>query len=203
MKLKGENISLRALEPSDIDLLYQWENDTETWSVSNTQTPFSRFLLEQYIASAHQDIYTTKQLRLMIDLSPALAPSSSTLLASSLVEEGSQNDLQEEKSRTIGCIDLFDFEPNHLRAGIGILIADKSNRKKGYASEALKILTEYCFHTLNLHQLYCNITIENESSVLLFQKHGFQISGIKKQWIRNGYKFIDELFLQKIQYKNS
>ena len=74
-----------------------------------------------------------------------------------------------EESRTIGCLDIFDFDPNHLRAGIGILIADKSNRKKGYASEALEILTEYCFHSLNLHQLYCNITIENESSLLLFQ----------------------------------
>jgi len=181
MKLKGKNISLRAIEPSDIDKLYQWENDTETWSVSNTQSPFSHFLLEQYIASAHQDIYSAKQLRLMIDLSPSL------------------NEFPVEESRTIGCIDLFDFDPNHLRAGIGILIADKSDRKKGYASESLELLIEYCFHTLNLHQLYCNITISNETSVLLFQKHGFQIAGIKKHWIRDGQKFIDELFLQKIR----
>ena len=180
MKLKGQNISLRAIEPADIDFLYQWENDSETWSVSNTQSPFSHFVLEQYITSAHQDIYTAKQLRLMIDLTPSPSPMG-------------------DGSRTIGCIDLFDFEPNHLRAGIGILIADKSNRKKGYASEALEILTEYCFHSLNLHQLYCNITIENESSVLLFQKHGFQITGIKKQWNRIGSEFKDELFLQLIR----
>jgi diamine N-acetyltransferase len=180
MKLQGQNISLRAIEPSDIDVLYQWENDTQTWKVSNTQTPFSRFVLEQYIESAHQDIYSTKQLRLMIDLSTSLSPNG-------------------EGRRTIGCIDLFDFDPNNLHAGIGILIADKSDRRKGYASEALEILIEYCFHSLNLHQLYCNITTDNESSVLLFQKQGFQITGIKKQWIRDGNKFKDELLLQKIR----
>ncbi len=172
MKLQGQHILLRAIEPSDIDVLYKWENDTETWNVSNTQTPYSRFVLEQYIASAHQDIYSVKQLRLIIC---------------------------DKENNAIGSIDLFDFEPNHLRAGVGILIADKSDRKKGHASEALSLLMEYCFLSLNLHQLYCNITIDNEPSILLFQKHGFQITGMKKQWIRDGEKFKDELLLQRIR----
>ena len=172
MKLKGKIVSLRAIEPSDIDVLYQWENDTETWNVSNTQTPYSRFVLEQYIASAHQDIYSVKQLRLMIC---------------------------NEEERAVGSIDLFDFDPNHLRAGIGILVADKSDRKKGYAFDALNVLVDYCFSILNLHQLYCNITIDNEASILLFQKQGFQVTGIKKQWVRDGDVYKDELLLQKIK----
>ena len=172
MKLQSENITLRALEPEDIDYLYQWENDAENWKVSNTQAPFSRFVLEQYIATAHQDIYSVKQLRLIIC---------------------------DKQNKPVGCIDLFDFEPSHLRAGIGVLIADKTERRKGYASEALELLIDYSHQTLNLHQLYCNITIDNEASVLLFQKHGFQITGIKKQWIREGGKFIDELLLQRIR----
>lgn len=172
MKLKNEHITLRAIEPSDIDALYEWENDTDNWTVSNTQTPFSRFVLEQYMASAHQDIYSVKQLRLMIC---------------------------NEENKAIGSIDLFDFDPNNLRAGIGILIAEKTDRKKGYASEALKLLMDYCFSSLNLHQLYCNITIDNEASVLLFQKHGFLITGMKKEWIRAGEKFKDELLLQRMR----
>jgi diamine N-acetyltransferase len=172
MKLKGEHITLRAIEPSDIEVLYAWENDTENWNVSNIQAPFSRFVLEQYIASAHEDIYTAKQLRLMIC---------------------------NKENTAVGNIDLFDFDANHLRAGIGILIADKSDRRKGYASEALSLLIDYCFETLNLHQVYCNITTDNESSVLLFQKHGFLITGIKKQWIRAGNKYKDELLLQLIK----
>lgn len=172
MKLTGINISLRALEPTDIDLLYQWENDTEVWEVSSTQTPFSRFVIEQYLAISHQDIYTTKQLRLVIE---------------------------NTEKRPVGCIDLFDFEPNHQRAGIGVLIANKSDRRNNYATEALKILIDYCFSTLNLHQLYCNITEDNEASILLFQQSGFEITGIKKQWIRSGPLFKNELLLQLLR----
>jgi diamine N-acetyltransferase len=172
MKLKKGNISLRAIEPSDIDLLYVWENDPENWNVSSTQTPFSKFVLEQYITSSHEDIYTAKQLRLIIT---------------------------EDENKAIGSIDLFDFDPNHLRAGIGILIAHKEDRRKGYASTALDLLINYCFEILNLHQLYCNVTTDNESSILLFQKHGFQITGIKKDWIREGSKYKDELLLQLIR----
>ncbi|MBA3706733.1 MAG: GNAT family N-acetyltransferase [Bacteroidetes bacterium] len=172
MKLQGQNIFLRAIEPSDIDILYQWENDVENWKVSNTQAPFSRFVLEQYITSSHQDIYSVKQLRLIIC---------------------------DSNKKPLGCIDLFDFDPNHLRCGIGILISEKSDRRKGYASEALELLIDYCFSVLNVHQLYCNITTDNEASVLLFQKYGFQITGIKKQWIRDGDMYKDELFLQRIK----
>ena len=174
MKLSGKNISLRALEPSDVAIIYNWENDPENWTVSNTQAPYSRFVLEQYLASAHQDIYSVKQLRLIIC---SIA----------------------DNNKPIGTIDLFDFEPNHQRAGIGILIAEKSDRKKGYASEALDILIQYGFEVLNLRQLFCNITVDNEASISLFQKHGFEISGNKKQWIRDGKNFKDELILQKFK----
>ena len=95
-------------------------------------------------------------------------------------------------------IDLFDFDANNKRAGIGILIGETSERKKGFASEALQLLIDYCFDTLNLHQVYCNVGIDNEASILLFQKHLFQITGIKKQWNRVGAKMVDELLMQRI-----
>lgn len=169
--LTGKKIKLRALEPSDLELLYHWENDAATWTVSNTQTPFSKYVLEQYIANAHLDIYSTKQLRLIIcDL----------------------------KDKAIGCIDLFDFDPNHKRAGVGILIASTNDRKKGYATEALELLIKYAFSTLNLHQLYCNITTDNEASIKLFKRHKFKIAGTKKDWIRDGNSFLDECIFQLI-----
>lgn len=180
MKLTGNQILLRAIETSDIDLLYTWENDTDNWKVSNTQTPFSRHVLTQYMETAHLDIYTTKQLRLII-----------------AEHHTASGPLKEAKA--IGCIDLFDFDPNHLRAGIGILIADSNDRRKGHASEALTLLINYCFELLNLNQLYCNIGIDNESSILLFKKHGFEITGVKKSWIRAGNSFKDELTLQLLR----
>lgn len=169
--MSRKNISLRALEPEDIDLLYIWENDTTIWNLSNTLTPFSRKVLNDYLLQAHLDIYTTKQLRLVICLPSGTA---------------------------IGCIDLFDFDPQHLRAGVGILIADTAERNKGYASEALLLLIAYCKSKLNLHQLYCSIASSNKESISLFEKANFKLIGCKKDWQRIGSVYEDELFYQCI-----
>ena len=169
--IKGTNIFLRALEPSDLDLLYQWENNTDTWKVSNTLAPFSKYVLEQYILNSHQDVYTTRQLRLMICLN---------------------------EGRCVGCIDLFDFEPSHGRAGVGVLIAE-SHRQGGLASEALELLINYCFNTLDLKQIYCNILTGNEASLKLFKKHSFEITGTKKQWVRVNGTWQDEYLLQLLR----
>ena len=99
----------------------------------------------------------------------------------------------------IGTIDLFDFDPLHQRAGIGILVAASQNRRKGYASEALSALIRYAFETLQLKQLYCNILENNPASIELFQKAGFEITGIKKNWIRSDSDWLDEYLLQLLR----
>ncbi|MEZ5082898.1 MAG: GNAT family protein [Bacteroidales bacterium] len=172
--LKSRNIVLRALELSDVDLLYQWENDEELWYLSNTLVPFSKFTLEQYILSASQDIFTNKQLRLMIDKK------------------------NQGITKTIGSIDLFDFDPANKRAGIGILIVD-GERNKGVASEALKIVLDYCFDVLHLHQVYCNILPNNDASIKLFKKFNFVLAGTKKEWIRVKGKWLDEHIFQLVR----
>lgn len=168
-------VKLRAIEKSDLECLYNWENDPSNWSYSYTYTPFSKDVLKLYIEQAGQDIYTSKQLRLMIDLE----------------DNGA--------TRTIGCVDLFDFEPRHQRAGVGILIGNEADRKNGHASEALKQLITYAFTTLNLNQLFCNIAIDNTASLALFTKHGFSITGTKKQWLHINNNWVDEHTLQLLR----
>ena len=170
--LKGEKSNLRALEPEDLEFLYTIENNESFWEISHTQTPFSKYLLKQYLENAHLDIFEAKQLRLLI----------------------------EEKStkRQIGLIDLFDFNPQHKRAGIGILI-HPDFQKSGFAFEALSILIDYAFKYLNVHQLYANITANNSKSISLFTKHKFKKVGIKKDWILSEGKFKDEILFQLIK----
>jgi diamine N-acetyltransferase len=182
MQLVGELIQLRALEPTDLNCLYRWENDTTVWSVSGTMAPFSKYVLEQYLSSSHHDIYTNKQLRLMIDL------------IFDDEEEG-----QGEEGRSIGCIDLFDFDPKNKRAGVGILIANSNDRGKGYATEALHLLLDYGFDVLDLHQIYSNVRVDNETSLALFKKLGFEITGLKQDWIYDAGKYVDEYTLQLIR----
>jgi diamine N-acetyltransferase len=170
--LSNNTVILRAIEPEDVELLYCWENDPEIWEVSHTLTPFSKYILALYIKNSDRDIYESKQLRLMID-----------------------NPL----GKTVGSIDIFDFDPYHSRAGIGILIHNTNERSKGYATAALDLLIPYCFNKLNIHQLYANIESENKASRSLFEKQDFTICGIKKEWLRSDGGWKDELLMQLIK----
>jgi diamine N-acetyltransferase len=170
--MKYKEISLRALEPEDLELLYEWENNISYWTISNTVVPFSKYTLKRYLEDSHKSIYESGQVRLMIDHIP--------------------------DNTTIGTIDIFDFDPFHKRAGIGILVANEQNRRKGYATMALKCLIDYCFNILMLHQLYCGILANNCESIDLFKKVGFVQSGIKKDWIRASDGYLDEYVFQMI-----
>lgn len=160
---------MRACEPQDIDQLYQWENDTTVWHVTNTYIPFSKHTLQKYLDSI-QDIYTDRQLRLII----------------------------ESEGRAVGMLDLFDFEPYHLRAGIGILIAEQSDRDKGLATDAIEALKKYCKEFLGMRILYCNILANNTPSLRLFEKCGFTYCGTRTAWHRVGSQMIDEKIFQVI-----
>ncbi len=175
---ESERLELRALEPEDLDLIYQWENDTQVWEISNTIFPYSKYILRKYLDNAHLDIFHIKQQRLMIDLKSNHDPVS------------------------IGTIDLFDFEPFHNRIGIGILIKEKKYRGKGYAKEALNLTVNYLFQILNVHQVYCNITKDNEISLNLFQSIGFEIAGEKKDWLKTTKGWKNEYLLQLINKNN-
>ena len=99
---------------------------------------------------------------------------------------------------SIGSIDIFDFDPYHLRAGLGILIADEKYRRKGLAFMSLTCIIDYCFKNLRLHQLFCNILADNLESIQLFSKLGFTRAGIKKEWIKIPEGYIDEYIFQLI-----
>ncbi|WP_242119325.1 GNAT family N-acetyltransferase [Aestuariivivens sediminicola] len=169
--LKGEHIFLRALEPEDLELIFSIENNETFWEISNTQTPYSRYMIKQYLDQAHKDIFEVKQLRLVI----------------------SNYDRE-----AMGLIDIFDYDFKNARAGVGILIKDENNRSRGYGKEALKILMNYCFSHLNLHQLYCNVSEDNEASLKLFASLGFRKVGLKRDWNRTEGYFKNEYMFQFI-----
>jgi diamine N-acetyltransferase len=168
--IKGTQTALRPLEITDLDVLCQWENDSDHLLLGNTLTPFSRFFLEQYILGSNNKIYEDRQLRLVI--------------------EGPGGE-------AVGLIDLFDFDPHHRRAAVGILIG-KAHREKGFASEALDLVIEYAGGVLGLKQLYATADAGNNSSKALFLKKGFVLAGTKRQWNLRGRHWVDEDFLQLI-----
>lgn len=169
--LKGAQIFLRALEPEDLEFIYTIENDEKIWEVSATQTPYSKFLLKQYLENAHLDIYEAKQLRLVISTNA---------------------------HKVVGLIDLYDFNPTHSRAGVGILIHDTEDRGKGYGKEALNLLMNYGKTHLRLNQLYASIAEDNKVSQNLFIDSGFKFIGQRKDWTFVNGTFKNENLYQHI-----
>lgn len=170
MFIRGQSVYLRALEPSDAEILYRWENNTALWPVSFTQAPYSYFVLEEYVNAAHQDIYTNKQLRLMIC---AVAD-----------------------DKPIGIADLFEFDPQHGRCGVGIYI-DENARRQGYATEVIGLIRDYAFSVLHLKQVFAHVGAGNAASLALFARSGFEKAGLKKSWNKTGLnQYEDVWFLQ-------
>ena len=156
-------ITLRCAEPEDAGQIFLWENDRDIWRVSGTHVPYSRFQIEQFLLG-NNDLFSNKQLRLMIDLN--------------------------ESGKSIGCIDIFDYDSFNDRAGLGILI-DKAFRQQGYAKAALALCVEYLFHDVMLHQVYCSIDETNTESQQLFMNQGFELCGKRKDWIRTSEGYLD------------
>ena len=169
MKLQGEKCFLRAVEPHDVEWLFKWENNTENWVISGTKIPFSKHQLLGYIQGI-RDIYTYKQLRLIIctDIKP------------------------------VGTLDLYDYDPAHRRAGLGVLIGDESQRRKGIAKDAILASIDYAFKILLLHQLYVTIPGYNKAIIELFKGCGFKHCGIRKDWMLTEDGWHDEHLFQLI-----
>ncbi len=169
--LENTNIMLRALEPTDLDAIFKWENDTDIWKYGSTVAPYSKHQIIEYLKNYTADIFKDLQLRLMI------------------IEKATNNQ--------VGMIDLFDFNPFHSRAFIGILI-DSQHQQKGYGYEAMISMINYAKDFIGLHQLAVNIPCDNTASIHLFKKLDFTETGRLKDWIRSGKTYRDTIVFQKI-----
>ena len=153
--LKGKNIFLRPLEPEDLDFIFDIENEESLWELSHTQTPYSRFLIKEYLNNAHKDIYEAKQYRFVIS---------------------------DYSMQPLGLIDLFDFDFKNKRVGVGVLICNSEQRGKGVGTECLDLVINYVFSNFDIHQIFANVQESNFVSLKLFKSRGFSVVGLKRDW---------------------
>lgn len=166
-----DRIRLRALEPEDLELLYNLENDSSLWHTTHTTAPYSNYVLRQYIESNSADLFVDKQLRLVIEL--------------------------KKGQIAIGMIDLFDFSPMNLRAEVGVIVASEY-QQQGFAKEAVEAMVSYALGYVKLHQLYAYVSEENKASIALFTSCGFEVKARLVDWVYTPVGFCDALILQKL-----
>lgn len=161
-------VHLRAMEPEDLELLYQIENAPELWQVGCTNVPYSRYLLQDFITRSIGDIYADRQVRLMVE---------------------------NAKGETIGIADITNFDPRHLRAEVGIIIRP-AYRQQGYGLATLRHLVAYGKRILNLHQLYALVSTDNKASQALFLKAGFTATCELRDWLLQDGEYRTAIVMQ-------
>lgn len=162
-------VRLRAIEPEDLDLLYQIENDTQLWNVGATNVPYSRYTLHDYIATSSDDVFADRQVRMVVE---------------------------NEQGETVGVVDLVRFEPQHQRAEAGIVIM-QHHRHKGYAQAAIEQLCTYALRIVHLHQLYVLVAEDNTAALCLFERCGFQQQAVLSDWLFDGKSYHNAVLMQR------
>ncbi len=173
-----DKIKLRAMEPSDLDLMYDWENNQDIKRAGDSLQYYSKQVIEEFIDRREEDIYQSGQMRLVIVL-------------------------ESDEKEALGYIDLYDFDAHNRKAAVGILIGKVENRRKGYANEALELLKKFAFDRLLLNQLYCFIEYSNKESIDLFVKSGFSKNAVLQKWIKNAQGYNNVVLMQCLYSESS
>lgn len=157
MKIAAKNITLRPPNSSDFDLLFHWENHPDVLQFNTEEKAVSKEVLTKFLSSIH-DIHLNRQLRLMICYPNELSP--------------------------IGTLDVFNFDTEHKCYGLGVIIFESENRRKGYATEAIESLIEYSRKHWPMEYIYCNVDRGNKTSNDFFLSLGFELvdTEVEKDW---------------------
>ena len=148
VRIEGEKVILRSVDFSDVDTLLLWENSTDEPLYGVYEEGFTCEDVVQFIENQQRySLVENEHLRLMI-----------------CSHEGER----------LGALDLTEYDGR--KAFVSILIFDSSNRRKGFAENALRLVADYA-KSLGLHTLYANILPENFPSISLFKKTGFEAVG--------------------------
>jgi diamine N-acetyltransferase len=164
------SVKLRAIEPEDLDLLYRIENDRSLWHLGTSNVPYSRYTLHDYVATSSDDIYVDRQVRMMVE---------------------------NEAHEIVGIVDVVNFDPSNCRAEVGLIVMEPF-RQQGYGSSVLSEIARYALSVLHLHQVYAYVDRQNEASLNLFRKMGYQESSPIADWLYDGREYHDAVLMQLV-----
>lgn len=151
--ITGDKVVLRAIEPSDIDKLWEWEQDEETMRYRDYPSP--PVSLMQTVKEFHDKIgLNTKRIRLAITTSDG---------------------------ELIGEISLHDINQRAGTADFTIAIGNKEYWGHGYGTDATRSLMKYAFEQLNLHRITLYVHSFNERAIHAYEKCGFKIEGCMRE----------------------
>lgn len=76
---------------------------------------------------------------------------------------------------------------------IGILIGESEYRQVGIGTQVLQQLIRLAFMELGLHRVYGDVVADNDASIRLCERLGFQREGVKRDSLFRGGAFQDTI----------
>ena len=164
--LKGQRLTLRAIERDDLPRYVAWLNDPEVTDHLKAYLPFNLDDETNWYESQRQD-------------------RSAQNFAIVLTAENLH----------IGSIGLMKINQREQNAELGIMIGDKSCWGQGYGREAIQLLLPFGFNTLNLHRIYLRVDASHPAAIRCYTRCGFVEEGrLRDEVFRHG-QFEDQLVM--------
>lgn len=145
--INGERIRFRGMERSDLPRFVDWVND------SDVRRGISSFLP---MSMAREERWFEDMLKKPIEEHPFAME----------IRDG-------EKWVLAGSVGLMHIDWISRKAEIGIMIGEKRYWNKGYGTEAMRLILQHGFETLNLHRLYLRVFSDNLGAIRAYEKAGF------------------------------
>ena len=166
---EGRLIRLRALERRDVDANHAFINDYETVRGMLSGIPFPASMEDEYRWLEQQSSYSRGEYQFAV--------------------EDFEGDL-------VGRCGVTRLDWKNRVAELGIMIGTPY-RGRGYGSEAMELLCDFCFREMNLHKLKVSVFAFNEAAIRCYEKNGFQREGVLRQEIFRDGKYQDVVLLTR------
>ena len=100
--------------------------------------------------------------------------------------------------RPIGTTAVVGIDQRHGTASLGIMIGEKDCWDQGYGTEATRLVLDYVFNVLGLHNVRLSVYDFNHRGVRAYEKAGFKVIGRRRQALRLGHERHDVIFMDAL-----
>ena len=87
------------------------------------------------------------------------------------------NIVEKNTDKLIGNCGIKEDNPHSGHYSLEICIGEECGRDKGYGTEVIGLLCQYCFETLRAHVIHLFANGDNAKAIRCYQKVGFKESG--------------------------
>jgi diamine N-acetyltransferase len=168
--LKGYTLVLRLIEHGDVKLIPEWRNTPECWVNFFNSVPLTIDGQEAWYKNLQAD---HSRLVFIIALRGVSDP--------------------------VGMISVYNIDQRNQSAEIGNMLIANEEKRKGYAKEAVQILSDYCFSILNINRLYLHVLEDNTEALALYKESDFVREGLLREMIFKEGVFKNVIIMSKLR----